>query len=237
MTTLLKVDNLYAYYDGTPALHGISFEVKKGTVLTLIGANGAGKTTTLRAISQLIDTKGLIEFDGQSIIGKKPFQTARMGIAHVPEGRGTFEELTVAENLQIGALTNRDFSQIEEDIAHIYDYFPVLKERRKQLAGYLSGGEQQMLAISRAMLLRPQLLMLDEPSTGLSPKYIQDIFAILSMIKEKFGVTILLVEQNVNLALELADYACVLETGNIVLSGTAEYIADHPDIQQSYLGY
>jgi branched-chain amino acid transport system ATP-binding protein len=237
MAALLEVANLGAFYGPTQALHDLSFALEDGGITTLLGANGAGKTTTLRAISGLVRTTGEIRFEGGRIDGRKPEDIARRGIAHVPDGRGTFAEFTVEENLRLGAHTRRDRANVAGDFEVVYSYFPKLKERRRQQAGTLSGGEQQMLAISRGLMMRPKLFLLDEPSFGLAPLVVQEIFAIMRTINRQQKVSMLLVEQNANLALDLADRAYLLETGRVVLSGPADDIKQDTAVRRSYLGY
>ena len=237
MATLLEVENLGAFYGPTQALHGLTFGLEAGGITTLLGANGAGKTTTLRAISGLVKTTGEIRFEGGRIDGRKAEDIARRGIAHVPDGRGTFAEFTVEENLRLGAHTRRDRANIAGDFEVVYGYFPKLKERRRQQAGTLSGGEQQMLAISRGLMMRPKLFLLDEPSFGLAPLVVQEIFAIMRTINRQQKVSMLLVEQNANLALDLADHAYLLETGRVVLAGSADDIKQDTAVRRSYLGY
>ena len=234
---LLKVSNLEAFYGRTQALHGCDFELEEGSVTTILGANGAGKTTTLRSICSMVATKGDIMFDGDNIAGQRTAMIVKRRIAHVPEGRGTFTRVTTEENLRLGAFTRKDKAGIEDDIERVYSYFPRLKERREQQAGTLSGGEQQMLAVGRALMLRPRLMLLDEPSFGLAPLIVQEVFRILRTINEQEGVSMLLVEQNANLALELADHAYLLETGRVVMSGLASDIASDESVRKSYLGY
>jgi branched-chain amino acid transport system ATP-binding protein len=237
MTALLKIKALNAYYGQVQALHGLEFSLDEGSVTTLLGANGAGKTTTLRAICNMVRTTGAIEFGGEPLSGRPTENIVRLGIAHVPQGRGTFTTLTVEENLQLGAITRGDRSTVTSDIERMYAHFPVLKQRHTQQAGTLSGGEQQMLAVARALMLRPRLMLLDEPSFGLAPLIVRDLFKILGRINREEKVTILVVEQNAQLALELADQAYVIETGRIVMSGSASEIAGHEDVRKSYLGY
>jgi branched-chain amino acid transport system ATP-binding protein len=237
MTALLEAKGLRAGYGPTHVLHGLDFEVVDGGVTALLGANGAGKTTTLRAISGMIRTEGEILLGGQPVAGRATEDIARMGVAHVPDGRGTFMELTVEENFRLGAYVRRDRDAVQADFARMWELFPRLKQRWRQQAGTLSGGEQQMLAIARALLLRPRLLLMDEPSFGLAPLIVQEIFHIMRRVREESGVGILLVEQNANLALELADHAYLLETGRIVVSGPAEEIRRDESIRRSYLGY
>ncbi len=227
---------MHAAYGETRVLHGLDFVVTQGGVTALLGANGAGKTTTLRAISGMLQTRGEIRFEATRIDGMSTEAIARRGIAHVPDGRGTFMELTVEENLRLGAYTRRD-NGIGRDIEQIFGYFPKLRERLHQQAGTLSGGEQQMLAIARALLLRPKLMLLDEPSFGLAPLIVRDIFDIMRRIIAEQGVSILVVEQNASLALAIADRAYLLETGRIVMSGPAADIRKDEAVRRSYLGY
>ena len=235
-TNMLKVKDLKVNYGGIEALKGISFDVEQGQIVTLIGANGAGKSTTLRAISGLVKTaSGAINFLGRDIIPFNAQQVVAEGIAMVPEGRRVFENLTVKENLKIGAYLRKDKEEIESGIEDIYQRFPRLKEREWQLAGTLSGGEQQMLAVGRAMMARPKLLMMDEPSLGLAPLVVRDIFAIIRELKSE-GITILLIEQNANAALRCADQAYVLETGRITMSGTGEALLADQRVRDAYLG-
>ncbi|OKO83025.1 ABC transporter ATP-binding protein [Bradyrhizobium sp. AS23.2] len=235
--TLLAVDGLRAYYGQVQALQGISFALEEGTVTALLGANGAGKTTTLRAICNMVRSTGRIEFDGKPLAGISTESVVRLGIAHVPQGRGTFSAMTVEENLQLGAISRKDTKSIGRDIERMYEHFPVLKRRHTQQAGTLSGGEQQMLAVARALMLRPRLMLLDEPSFGLAPLIVRDLFAILRKVNLEEKVAILVVEQNAQLALEIAQKAYVIETGSIVMSGSAKEIATNEDIRKSYLGY
>ncbi len=239
MATLLEVRDLTAGYGGgPPVLHGVSLVVEEGGVTALLGANGAGKTTTLRALCGMIPaTAGEIRFAGERIDGQPTEAIARRGIAHVPDGRGTFAELTVEENLRLGAITRRDRAAVAEDFERVFGLFPRLRERRRQQAGTLSGGEQQMLAIARALLLRPRLLLLDEPSFGLAPLMVQEIFRILAHVRAEAGVAVLLVEQNAALALDLADHACLLETGRVVLQGEAAALRRDAAVRRAYLGY
>ena len=233
---LLEVSDLEAGYGQVTVLRGISFEVGEGRIVTVLGPNGAGKTTTLRALSGTVRRSGTIRFDGKDVSGYSPEKLARQSVAHVPEGRGTFTGLTVEENLRVGAFPRRDQGAIAEDMKRCFGYFPRLEERRAQHAGAMSGGEQQMLAIARAMMLRPRLMLLDEPSLGLAPKLTAELFKILEKIAREEGVTMLLVEQNANLVLKFADDAYVLEAGRIVLSGTAGEIGADEGIRRSYLG-
>ncbi|SRR5579883_2156669 len=237
MVPLLEARNLEAYYGWSKVLHGLDLTVEKGKVTVVLGANGAGKTTLLRAISGLIRTTGEIRFDGVRIDGKAPEDIVRLGIAHVPEGRGTFPNLTVLENLRLGAYTRKDKQEVRRDLDRIYTYFPVLKQKSNSPAGLLSGGEQQMLAIARGLMLRPRLLMLDEPSLGLAPVVVADLFRIVRAINEDDGVTVLLVEQDAVGALEVSQYAYLLETGHIVSSGPADELRQNDSIRKSYLGY
>ncbi len=237
MPPLLEADHLEAHYGWTKVLHGIRFTVEDGGITTILGANGAGKTTTLRAVCGMVKTSGEIRFDGRRIEGKSTEEIVRLGIAHTPEGRGTFVNLTVEENLRLGAYTRRDKARLASDFARIYDYFPVLAERRRQPAGMLSGGEQQMLAVARALLLRPRLLLLDEPSLGLAPMIVRAIFRIVRTINQEERVSVLLAEQNAATALELADCAYLLEAGRVVMSGPADIMKKDHAIRRSYLGY
>jgi branched-chain amino acid transport system ATP-binding protein len=233
----LEVVNLEAFYGPIQALHGISFSLEQGGITTILGANGAGKTTTLRSICGMVKTAGQITFDGDSISGKKTENIVRHRVAHVPEGRGTFVRVTTEENLRLGAYTLKKSQEIADGMERVYSYFPRLKERRNQQAGTLSGGEQQMLAVGRALMLRPRLMLLDEPSFGLAPLIVQELFEILGTINTEENVSMLLVEQNATLALKLADHAYLLETGRVVISGTSEEISADETIRQSYLGY
>jgi branched-chain amino acid transport system ATP-binding protein len=237
MSTLLHTHALHAGYGLTEVLHGIDIEVPTGGVVAILGANGAGKTTLLRAILKVVRARGTVEFQGERIDGLVTEEIVRLGIGHVPDGRGTFTGLTVEDNLRLGAYTRRDRPAIAADTEQVFHYFPRLKERRRQLAGTLSGGEQQMLAVSRALMLRPRLLLLDEPSFGLAPKVVEEIFAIFRAIRQEQKVGILLVEQNAKLALELADFAYLLETGQVVLSGAAAKLKANDAVRNSYLGH
>jgi len=237
MSALLEVTDLHAAYGPTRVLHGISFGLAEGSITALLGANGAGKTTTLRALCAMVKTQGAISFGGQRIETRATEDIVRLGIAHVPDGRGTFVNLSTEENLRLGAYTRKDKAAVEQDFDRIYGYFPRLKERRHQQAGTLSGGEQQMLAVSRALMLRPRLLLLDEPSFGLAPLIVREIFEIMRAINEREKTSILLVEQNAAMALDLADNAYLIETGRIVLSGTSEDIKNDDAVRRSYLGY
>ena len=237
MTALLEASDLHAGYGPLAVLHGISFEVQDGGITALLGANGAGKTTTLRAVCGMVRARGNLRLAGEPLLGKATEDIVRRGVAHVPDGRGTFLDLTTEENLRLGAYTRRDRAAVAEDMQRCYDYFPRLRERRTQQAGTLSGGEQQMLAISRALMLRPRLLLLDEPSFGLAPLVVQEIFRIMQRIRTEQRVSILLVEQNASLALEVADHAYLLETGRVVLGGAAEVVRADEAVRRSYLGY
>ena len=237
MPELLEVKGLKASYGPTQVLFDIDFSLPQGQITTILGANGAGKTTTLRAVCQAVKTSGSVLFDGQQLVGKSTASIVRMGVALVPDGRGTFTALTVEENLKLGAYVRRDKAEVAIDMEKAYTRFPRLKERRNQQAGTLSGGEQQMLAISRALMLRPRLLLLDEPSFGLAPLIVAEIFRILRQINEQEKVSMLLVEQNANLALGLAHHAYLLETGSIVISGPSEVIRNDETIRKVYLGH
>ena len=237
MATILSAEKLNASYGATQVLFGVSFAVEERGITTILGANGAGKTTLLRAICGMVQTQGQINFLGERIEAKATEDIVRMGIGHVPDGRGTLVNLTVEENLRLGAYTRRDKVETEQDFQRVYSYFPRLKERQSQQAGTLSGGEQQMLAIGRALMLKPKLLVLDEPSFGLAPVIVQEIFRIMATINKQDGVSILLVEQNASLALNLADHACLLETGRVVISGAAKDIAGDEAVRKAYLGY
>lgn len=232
---ILEIKELRAFYGALQVLHGFDLALERGSVAAILGANGAGKTTTLRAISGLVNTGGEIWFDGVRSDGRQPEAIAAGGVAHVPEGRGTFARLSVEENLRAGGY-RRTKAELAEGIEQAFTYFPRLKERSRQQAGLLSGGEQQMLAISRALVMRPKLLLLDEPSFGLAPLIVAEIFSILAAIRKDSGVSILLIEQSSQHALALADYAYVLESGRLMISGTAQEIANNESIQQAYLG-
>jgi branched-chain amino acid transport system ATP-binding protein len=237
MTTLLDVRDLRAAYGDIRVLHGLDFAIEDGGVTTLLGANGAGKTTTLRALCGMIRTSGQVMFGGKWITGRATEDVVRLGIAHVPQGRGTFTRMTLEENLQLGAMTRGDRLGIAADIERIFGYFPILQKRRLQQAGTLSGGEQQMLAVGRALMLRPRLMLLDEPSFGLAPLIVRELFDILATVNRQEGVSMLIVEQNAALALGIADQAYLLETGRIVMSGTAASIREDETVRRSYLGY
>jgi branched-chain amino acid transport system ATP-binding protein len=233
---MLKVNNLHVFYGGIHALKGISFNVLESQIVTLLGANGAGKSTTLRAISGIVKPKeGEIIFEGRNIIGLPPYEIVKLGIAMVPEGRRIFPNLTVLENLLIGAYSRRDSKGVKEDLEWIFNLFPVLRERSSQNAGTLSGGEQQMLAIGRALMSKPKLLMLDEPSLGLAPILVQQVFKAIKKLQSE-GTTILLIEQNARAALHIADYGYVIETGQIVLEGPSEELINNDKVRKAYLG-
>jgi branched-chain amino acid transport system ATP-binding protein len=235
MAPILELRSVKAFYGQSEVVHGIDATVEQGGMTVLLGANGAGKTTTLRAICGMVRTEGQILFAGQRIDRRSPEDIAALGVAHVPEGRGTFVGLTVEENLRLGGYTRR--KSAHESMQRMYGYFPILAQRRRQQAGALSGGEQQMLAIARALMMAPRLLVLDEPSFGLAPRIVEDIFTIIARIRREQNVSVLMVEQNASLALELADQAYLIETGYIVTSGSAKALADDPQIRRSYLGY
>ena len=234
---LLEVRELRAGYGHTRVLHGIDFAMEPGSITALLGANGAGKTTTLRALCGMVSTEGEVRFSGESIARRRTEDIARLGIAHVPDGRGTFLNLTTEENLRLGAYVRRDRGNVEPDLERVYGYFPRLRERRRQQAGTLSGGEQQMLAVSRALMLAPKLMLLDEPSFGLAPLIVRELFNILRRINQAEGVSMLLVEQNAAIALELADHAYLIETGRMVLAGSAAALKQDDAVRKSYLGY
>ena len=237
MNPLLEVKNLVVNYGVITALQGISLTVKQGGIVTLIGANGAGKTTTLRAISGLLRARsGEVFYQGQNITNLAPHKLVELGIAHVPEGRMVFGNLTVMENLRMGAYRVKDKAAIERELEYVFNVFPRLKEREKQIAGTLSGGEQQMLAIGRALMSKPKFLMLDEPSLGIAPLLVQKIFEKIVEINRDHGITILLVEQNASLALEISSYGYVLETGRILLHGSSASLRDNPQVRSAYLG-
>jgi branched-chain amino acid transport system ATP-binding protein len=237
MSKLLEVNKLCAWYGATQVLYDVDFTLEAGHITAILGANGAGKTTTLRALCQIVKTSGSIQFDGQQLVGKSTEAVVRMGVAHVPDGRGTFTGLSVEENLRLGAYVRGNKTEMEQDMERMFTRFPILKQRRNQQAGTLSGGEQQMLAISRALMLRPKLLLLDEPSFGLAPLIVAEIFRIMRAINKEDGVSMLLVEQNASLALDLADHAYLLETGRVALSGPSDTIKNDESVRRAYLGY
>ena len=235
---LLELTDVHAAYGSIKALHGISLKVNDGSIVALLGANGAGKTTTLRAVSGTVKkTGGTVLFDGQMINARSPEDVARMGIAHVPEGRGTLAQLTVWENLRMGAYIRRDGNGVKQDFERVVSYFPWIGQRREQVAVTLSGGEQQMLAIARALMLRPRVMLLDEPSLGLAPLIVRDIYRIIQAINREQQTTILLVEQNARTALNTADHAYVIEAGHIAVEGSGDELARNESIRKSYLGY
>jgi branched-chain amino acid transport system ATP-binding protein len=234
--SILELDGVSGGYGHAQVLHGIDLHVEEGNVAVVLGANGAGKTTTLRAICGIIGVKGDIRFDGKSIVGKHPEEVSRLGIAHVPQGRGTFSELSVDENMRIGAINRKD-KGIAGDLERWYSAFPRLGERRKQEAGSMSGGEQQMLALARAMMARPRLLLLDEPSLGLAPLVTRELFAHLGDLNKGEGLSILVVEQNANLALDIGHWGYVLEAGAIAVENTAEKLHDDEAVRKAYLGF
>jgi branched-chain amino acid transport system ATP-binding protein len=234
---LLEISNLHAAYGHTRVLHGIDFAMEQGSITALLGANGAGKTTALRAVCAMVKTQGEIRFDGARIDGRGTEDIVRLGVAHVPDGRGTFLNLSTEENLRLGAYTRKDRAAVESDLERVFGYFPRLRERRRQQAGTLSGGEQQMLAVSRALMLSPKLMLLDEPSFGLAPLLVRELFGILRAINQRERVSMLLVEQNAAIALDLADHAYLIETGRMVLSGSADELKRNDGVRRSYLGY
>ena len=234
---LLTVSNIETFYGPIMAIRGVSFSVSAGSIVTILGANGAGKTTILKTVSGVMDPqKGAVVFDGREIQRTDPDKVVRLGLSHVPEGREVFPFLSVRENLRMGAYTRSDADEVARDLEMVFGYFPVLKERAEQRAGQLSGGEQQMLAISRALMARPKMMLLDEPSLGLSPKLVKDIFEIIVRINRERGVTVLLVEQNANMALHIAEYGYVLEVGRIVMEDTCARLLEKEDIKEFYLG-
>jgi branched-chain amino acid transport system ATP-binding protein len=237
MAALLEVKGLKAFYGQTQAIYDVGFDIPEGGITTLLGANGAGKTTTLRAICNMVRTEGTIRFAGKHLAGMPTEEIVRLRIAHVPEGRGTFTALTVDENLRIAAYTRKDKEGVKQELERVFSYFPRLKERVQQQAGTLSGGEQQMLAIARALMLKPRLMLLDEPSFGLAPLIVVEIFRIMRRINEEEKVSMLLVEQNAALALDLASHAYVLETGKVVMSGPSSVVKNDENVRKSYLGY
>jgi branched-chain amino acid transport system ATP-binding protein len=234
---ILRASNIETYYGPIMAIRGVSFDVNAGSIVTILGSNGAGKTTVLKTVSGVMDPqKGTVTFEGREIQRMDPDKVMRLGISHVPEGREVFPFLSVRENLRMGAYTRRDADEVARDLETVFGYFPVLQQRADQRAGSLSGGEQQMLAISRALMARPKVMLLDEPSLGLSPKLVKDIFEIIVRINRERGVTILLVEQNANMALSVGDYGYVLEVGRIVMADTCARLIEKEDIKEFYLG-
>jgi branched-chain amino acid transport system ATP-binding protein len=234
---MLEIQDIHVFYGGIHALHGISMEVPEGKIVSLLGANGAGKSTTLRSIAGIVKpSQGSILFEGQELLGKKSYEVLLMGIALSPEGRKVFTNLTVRENLILGAYTRADKKEIEQSMGEVFELFPRLQEREKQSAGTLSGGEQQMLALGRALMSKPKLLMIDEPSLGLAPVLSQGVLKKLQELNKNSGQTILLIEQNVRAALSIADYAYILETGKIVLQGSADELSRNDEVRKSYLG-
>jgi branched-chain amino acid transport system ATP-binding protein len=234
---LLTVSNIETYYGPIMAIRGVSFVVPEGAIVTILGANGAGKTTILKTVSGVMDPqKGTVNFAGREIQGMDPDRVMRLGLSHVPEGREVFPFLSVRENLAMGAYTRKDAAGVAEDLEAVYGYFPVLRDRAEQRAGQLSGGEQQMLAISRALMARPKMMLLDEPSLGLAPRLVKEIFQIIGRINKERGVTVLLVEQNANMALHIADYGYVLEVGRVVMADTTARLLEKEDIKEFYLG-
>jgi len=234
MTALLELEDVVASYGPVKALHGVSLSVEEGSIVAVLGANGAGKTTTLRAISHTVRTGGRISFAGRSLSGKSAESIAALGIAHVPEGRGLFPELTIVDNLRLGAYVRR--GSIKTDLDRVYEYFPWMGRRKHELAGSLSGGEQQMLALAKAFMQQPRLLLLDEPSLGLAPIIVSEIFGIVRELNHE-GMTVLVVEQNAHIALQVARMAYVLEVGTVALHGPSEELQRHESVRRSYLGY
>jgi branched-chain amino acid transport system ATP-binding protein len=233
---MLNVDHLDAGYGSLQVLRGVSIAIEEGTIVALLGSNGAGKTTTLRALSGLIPARGRMEFGGQSLLGLKPADRVKLGLAHIPQGRGTFANFTVEENLVLGATVVKSRKQIADDLERWYSIFPRLRERQRQQAGTLSGGEQQMLAIARALMSRPRILMCDEPSLGLAPAIVEELFSIIAGLNADHGTTVLIVEQNADLTLRIAHKAYVMEAGEITLQGKAADLLSDPTIQRFYLG-
>ena len=237
MSTLLELTDLSAGYGASDVIHGLNMKIEEGSITTLLGSNGAGKTSTLRAICKMIRTRGQMVFEGKRLDGLSTEDIVRLGVAHVPDGRGTFTSMSAEENLRLGSYTHKDKRAVAEDQERMFHYFPRLKERRQQQAGTLSGGEQQMLAIARALMLRPRLLLLDEPSFGLAPLIVKEIFGIMRTINETEKVTILLVEQNAAMALDLAHQAYLIETGRLAMSGPAQQLKQDEAVRRAYLGY
>jgi len=234
---LLEVKGLHAAYGQTRVLHGLDFALEQGSITALLGANGAGKTTTLRALCAMVKTQGEVSFDGRRIERMATEDIVRLGVAHVPDGRGTFLNLSTEENLRLGGYVRRDKKTVESDLERMFGHFPRLRERRRQQAGTLSGGEQQMLAVSRALMLAPKLMLLDEPSFGLAPLLVRELFGILRAINQREHVSMLLVEQNAAMALDLADHAYLIETGRVVLQGSSNDLKSNDSVRRSYLGY
>lgn len=234
---LLELQDVVAAYGAIRALHGVSLAVPEGSIVALLGANGAGKTTTLRAISGMVRAAGGIRYAGRDLLGRRPEEVARLGISHVPAGRGTMTQLTVWENLQMGAYTRRDGRAVRQDFDRMVTYFPWIAKRRDQVSATLSGGEQQMLAIARALMMRPKLLLLDEPSLGLAPIVVREIFDIVRRLNKEEGITVLVVEQNATLALQTSDRGYVLEVGRVVIEGRSEELLRNESVRKSYLGY
>ncbi len=234
---LLEVKGLQAAYGQTRVLHGLDFALEQGSITALLGANGAGKTTTLRALCAMVKTQGEIRFEGRRVEHRATEDIVRLGVAHVPDGRGTFLNLSTEENLRLGGYVRRDKKAVESDLERMFGYFPRLRERRRQQAGTLSGGEQQMLAVSRALMLAPKLMLLDEPSFGLAPLLVRELFDILRSINQRERVSMLLVEQNAAMALDLADHAYLIETGRVVLQGSSNDLKSNDSVRRSYLGY
>jgi branched-chain amino acid transport system ATP-binding protein len=237
LSALLEFEDVDARYGPIKALHGVSLRVGDGEMVALLGANGAGKTTVLRAVSRTVRTSGDIRYEGKSIVRRAPDALAKLGIAHVPEGRGLFAELSVWENLRMGAYVRGERRTIKEEAPRVFGYFPWLERRKSQQAGTLSGGEQQMLALARALVSRPRLLLLDEPSLGLAPTVVQELFAVVRRLNEQEGLTVLVVEQNANLALESSARAYVLEVGSVAIEGSSDELRRHEGVRKSYLGY
>ena len=237
MAPLLDLRGVEARYGQVTALQGVSLSVEEGEIVSVLGANGAGKTTTLRAVSGTVRRGGEIDFAGRSLVRRSPESIARLGIAHVPEGRGILAELSVWDNMRMGSYTRRDRAGVRRDLERALAYFPWIEERRRQQAGTLSGGEQQMLALARALVSRPRLLMLDEPSLGLAPLVVQEFFRIVSLLNEEEGLTVLVVEQNANIALQVSKRTYVLEVGRVALAGSADELRQHEGVRASYLGY
>jgi branched-chain amino acid transport system ATP-binding protein len=237
VTAILTVENLCAFYGRARVLHGLNFSLEQGTITALLGANGAGKTTALRAICNMVESTGSVTLDSKPLTGKSTEHIACLGVAHVPQGRGTFMRMTVEENLRLGAITRSDQKSVADDLERMFCHFQILRKRRHQIAAALSGGEQQMLAVARALMLRPRMMLLDEPSFGLAPLVVRYLFDVLEKVNQVDKVTVLMVEQNARLALAIADEVYVIESGRIVMSGRASDIATNDDVRKSYLGY